>query len=181
MLIQEGLSKLKIIKKRMHDLLIDIRKYSAWNDKIKIPIGIIGGNQEYSVKHAEKQMESKIQSYMDLQKEYLKIKTAIDLTNLNTAIEVAGEKMTLHSAILYKREIGYMIDNLINSYDYSISDALKSVENYNNNKEITDKANVLYLFPIKEIDKSRDFLNNFLEEIDSQMQIANSTTELIFE
>jgi hypothetical protein len=40
--------------------------YSAWSSKKKHPWGIKGANQEYRIKQAEKEVQSKIQSYHDL-------------------------------------------------------------------------------------------------------------------
>jgi len=180
-LIQEGLSRLKIIRKRMNTLLKDISEYSAWPDKIKCPLGIVGKNQEYSIAHAEKELKSKIQSYNDLKDEFIRLKIAIDKTNLSTFIEVAGVKMTLHEAILYKREVKGMVESLLHSHDTSVRKAQLTVDQYNRNEAITEKANILYLFPQGDIAKSRAFIDEFTEEVDAKMQIANATTMIIFE
>lgn len=179
MLIQEGLSKLKIIRKKMDGLLSDIQKYSAWNNKIKCPLGIFGKNQEYSISVAEKELKSRIQSYKDLQNEFLKIKVSIDKTNLSTMIMVAGKEMSLHEAILYKRDVLGMSNALIRAYDFSSVAAQNDVKKYNSNESITEKADVVYLFPQTELDKSRAFIDEFIEEVDGQMQIANATTHLL--
>lgn len=181
MLIQEGLSRLKIIRKRMSTLLKDINEYSAWPDKIKCPLGIVGKNQEYSIAHAEKELKSKIQSYNDLKDEFIRLKIAIDKTNLATVIDVAGKKMTLHEAILYKREVKDMVASMLQSHDDSVRKAQMTVEQYNKNEAITEKANVLYLFPQSDIANLRSFIDEFAEEVDSKMQIANATTTLVFD
>ena len=181
MLIQEGLSKLKTIRKRMQDIRGDVREFSVWNSKIKHPWGIKGGNQDYNIKEAEQVARSKIQSYHDLKNEFLRIKTAIDRTNIQTKITVAGKEFTLHEAILYKREVAEMLQELVGNYEHCALKVKRDVDRENEKDNVSVKSDVIYLFPSDEVEKTRKFINEFLEEVDGKMQIANATVNLIFD
>ncbi|RAL25604.1 hypothetical protein [Thermoflavimicrobium daqui] len=180
MLIQQGLSELKLIKKRMDKIQSELAEYSAWSSKKKHPWGIKGANQEYSVKHAEKEVQAKIQAYHDLANRFFRIKTAIDRTNLETKITVAGRTFTLHEALIYKNHLIEMNQNLVFACDQAIRRAEAEVERFNSRKEkdLVDSADLLYLFPKQEIEKVNDFNIEFMEKVDAALQIANATTEI---
>jgi hypothetical protein len=181
MLIQQGLSELKLIKKRMEKILEELETYSAWCSKKKHPWGIQGANQEYSVKQAEKEVQAKIQAYHDLAARFFKIKAAIDRTNMQTKITVAGRTFTLHEALIYKNHLVGMNQKLVQACDTAIRKAEAEVERYNARKEkdSVDSADLLYLFPKKEIEKVDQFNIEFMEQVDAALQIANATTEII--
>lgn len=181
MLIQQGLSELKLIRKRMNKIQEELAEYSAWSSKKKHPWGIKGANQEYSVKQAEKEVQSKIQSYHDLAKRFFQIKSAIDRTNLETKITVAGKTFTLHEALLYKNHLIEMNQDLVDACNSAIRKAEVDVDRYNSKKErdSVDNADILYLFPRQEIDKVNQFNIEFMEQVDAALQIANATTHLI--
>lgn len=181
MLIQQGLSELKLIKKRMDKIQEELSIYSAWSSKKKHPWGIKGANQEYSVKHAEKEVQAKIQSYHDLSQRFFMIKTAIDRTNLETKIEVAGKMFTLHEVLLYKNHLIDMNRQLVDACNIAIRKAETDVERYNNKKDrdSVDTADLLYLFPRQEVEKVNQFNIEFMEQVDAALQIANATTHLI--
>ncbi|TCS96808.1 hypothetical protein [Hazenella coriacea] len=181
MLIQQGLSELKLIKKRMAKIKEELSTYSAWSSKKKHPWGIKGANQEYTVKQAEKEVQAKIQAYHDLSQRFFLIKSAIDRTNLETKVTVAGKTFTLHEALLYKNHLIEMNKNLVDACDVAIRRAEMEVERYNNKKDrdSVDNADLLYLFPRQEIEKVNQFNIEFMEQVDAALQIANATTSLI--
>ncbi|WP_044639830.1 hypothetical protein [Risungbinella massiliensis] len=181
MLIQQGLSELKLLKKRMAKIQEELSIYSAWSSKKKHPWGIKGANQEYSVKQAEKEVQAKIQSYHDLTKRFFQIKSAIDRINIQTKITVAGKTFTLHEALIYKNHLIEMNQDLVHSCHDAIERAEKEVERYNQkrDRDSVDDADLLYLFPRNEVEKINQFNIEFMEQVDGAMQIANATTNLI--
>ncbi|MFC7441987.1 hypothetical protein [Laceyella putida] len=181
MLIQQGLSELKLIKKRMAKIQEELSTYSAWSSKKKHPWGIKGANQEYSVKQAEKEVQAKIQAYHDLAQRFFTIKSAIDRTNLETKITVAGKTFSLHEALLYKNHLIAMNKSLVEACNLAIRRAESEVERYNSKKErdSVDNADLLYLFPRQEVEKVNQFNIEFMEQVDAALQIANATTQLI--
>lgn len=181
MLIQQGLSELKLIKKRMAKIQEDLATYSAWSSKKKHPWGMKGTNQEYSVKQAEKEVKARIQSYHDLSRRFFSIKTAIDRTNLETKMTVAGKTFTLHEALLYKNQLVDMNQQLVDACNQAIRKAESDVERFNAKKErdALETADLLYLFPRQEVEKVNQFNIEFMEQVDAALQIANATTHLI--
>lgn len=131
MLLQEALSRLKIIDKQLVGLQEDISQYSCWNDRKNHPLGKVGTN-EFSKKEAEKILKSKLQQYRDLVKRYNELKLAIQKTNLETFIEIDGKKISIAEALVIKREsLGYQ-DALIRAINYAKDKAEHEVERFNN-------------------------------------------------
>lgn len=182
MLLQEGMSKLKIINKRLNTLQDDIYKYSAWVDKTNHPLGKVGVN-EFNKKEAEKKLKSKIQSYRDLMDRYLALKIAIKRTNLDTKISVGDDTFTIAEAIVIKHELLSYQSRLVNSIDNSVKNAERAVERFNmnlpNDASREQFAQVWYLVDPSEVDDIRKFIDEFVEEIDMALQIANATTDII--
>lgn len=182
MLIQEGMSELKIINKKLERLKKEIAKFSVWNNKKTHPLGKVG-TDEYSKKEAEKKMQSKLQSYRDLMDRYMEIKIAIKKTNLETNIEVGDNKMSIAEALVIKDFLADYQHDLVRSLVNSENRANREIENYNNNlpsdAEEVNMAKIWYLIDPESTEDINDFLDEFTEKVDSKLQIANATTHLI--
>lgn len=180
MLIQEGLSQLKMLRKRIADTNLQLSQYSAWNNKRNHPLGKVGVD-DYSKKVAEEAVRSLFQKSKDLIDRFLRLKHAIELTNMQTEIEVAGWTMTISEALIIKREVVHQYEAVLDSIDTSLRAAISNVEYYNRDVEISKdaKADVWYLIQQKDIEEIRKFTQEFLEEVDAKLQIANATTHLI--
>lgn len=190
MTIARGLSRLKTIKAQLNDINNDILKYAAWNNRKKHPLGDNKANVEKTHDQAQEKINSLYQKYNDLIHEYRNIKISIDRTNMVTTIEVADTKMTVHEAILYKREIGDMLKSLVSYYASSVKRAEDDVKEYNyklnmdNFDESTKRqiiADVSYFINNKKIKEIDDFVNVFLNEIDGELNIINAITPIIWE
>lgn len=182
MLIQEGMSELKIIDKKLNRLSNEIQKYSVWNNKKTHPLGKVG-TDEYSKKEAEKVMASKLQSYRDLMDRYMQIKLAIKKTNLKTTIDIAGQTLTIAHALVIKDFLSDYQRTLIRALVDAEQKANREIEQYNYNlpsdAEDINMAKIWYLIDPENIDDINLFLDQFTQEVDSALQIANCTTHLI--
>ena len=72
MLIQEGLTQLKILRKRMSSINEDIAKYAVWCNKRNHPLGKVG-TDTYDKKTAEEAVRSLVQQANDLAARYEQI------------------------------------------------------------------------------------------------------------
>lgn len=182
MLIQEGMSELKIINKKLDRLKMEIQKYSVWNNKKTHPLGKVG-TDEYSKKEAEKILTSKLQSYKDLMDRYMQIKLAIKRTNLETVIEVAGEPLSITEALIIKDFLSNYQKDLIRALVNAEQNANREIEQYNyslpSDAEEVNMAKIWYLIDPASIDDINLFVDQFAEEVDGALQVANCTTHLI--
>lgn len=183
MVIQDGLTQLKILDKRMQGVLKDVEKYAARNNqKTNHPMGKVG-TDEYSKKEAEKNIKSLRQSFMDLLERHKEIKLAIHKTNAQTTIEVAGREMTIEEAIYYKEQGLTAHKNFISTYNAAVNRAKRDVTDWNmrlpHDADEKLKADVWYLLSPEDIQDNRDFVESFYEEVDGALNKANATTELI--
>lgn len=181
MLIQEGLSKLKLLKSKIERAVAELQSFSASNSKLRHQWGVIGQNQEYNIKHAEDKVRSTYQAFGDLVKDLTSLKLALDYTNSVTEITFDnGTKMTVAAAIFHKREVAKYKKNLITAVETSIARAKTDVDMWNTrNSAATDKADIQYLFPQTSLDTEKLWLDEFLEQVDAKLQISNANTQII--
>jgi len=104
--ITEGLKKLKLIEKRMQKNCAEIVKYSSLLSNEK-PIF------ETEIKQRD-EVNKLIQSNNDLEKEYCKIKSMIDYTNLIVFVQIDNEKRSIHDWLILLRKTG---KSIISTYE----------------------------------------------------------------
>ncbi len=187
MTIAEGLTRLKIIRKQLNTLNNDFENYSAWNDKRRHPLGEQKVNVETSINQAKEEISKKFQSYMDLIEEFKVLKRAIDFTNLQTTIEVAGKTMTLHEALMYYKQIKPMYDNLGSAFAQAIKMAEFDVNRYNaqfskmdDDQKKAVQADIVYFIDKDKMKKLSDFNDLFLTEVDGKLNSKNALTNIIW-
>ncbi len=180
MLIQEGLTQLKILRKRMSSINEDIAKYAVWCNKRNHPLGKVG-TDTYDKKTAEEAVRSLVQQANDLAARYEQIKLAIERTNLVTEIEVNGTVMTIAEALHLKREGIDQKKDMLGAVERAASYAYRQVESYNHDQELSKdaKADLWYLISPAVIDSTKLFIDSFINEADGKLQIANATVHLI--
>jgi len=96
--IVEGLKRLKLLEKRMTRNSEEIRRYSSLLSNEK-PFFDTEEKQKREVK-------SLIQSNIDLETEYCKLKAMIDYTNLATKVVIEDEERTIHGWLTVLRKTG---------------------------------------------------------------------------
>ena len=187
MTIAEGLTKLKIIKKQLDTLNRKFSKYSAWNNKKKHPLGDSKTSVANTLNQAQEEINKDYQSYMDLIEEYKQIKSAIDFTNLQVTITVAGKTMTLYDALTYLRHIKPLYDSLNKSFGNAISNAEYDVDNYNSTFARVDDeqkkavmADIIYFIDKDKIKEINDFNDQFLLEVNGKLNSQNALTQIIW-
>ena len=167
MTIARGLSRTKVIRKQLEGLCDDIRSYGAWCDKSRHPLGVNGVSTvsvEKSLADASRSIQAKYQQFRDLQKEYLRIKTAIQRANLTTKVTIFGNVMSLYEARIMEKDMAAVTNSMVNSYRSSVANAQATVARYNdrfnNLSEIDRKAvvaDVVYLLDNTAIDEMNAF------------------------
>jgi len=98
MKIVQGLKKLRVIEKRMAKGIEEIQVLSSALSNEKP----VMGNEEKQ----ETEVKSLVQSNFDLVEEYLRLKLALEKTNLEVSTSISGEARTLSEWLVIRRKLG---------------------------------------------------------------------------
>ena len=185
--IAEGLTKLKIIKKQLKTLNSKFEQYSAWNNKTRHPLEDSKTSVANTLAQAQDEINKDYQSYMDLIEEYKSLKAAIDYTNLQVTITVAGKIMTLYEALIYLKQIKPLYDDLNRAFGKAIENASYNVDSYNNKFSKLDEeqkkmvlADIAYFIDKDKIKAINDFNDQFLLEVNGKLNAQNALTKIIW-
>lgn len=188
MTIARGLTRIKTIKAQLADITGKINQYSAWNTKKKHLLGDNKGTIEQTHNQAQEQINSWYQQFNDLLQEFIRIKKAIDTTNMETKITVASKEMTIYEALCHRREIANYQREFVKAYGMAITRAQVDIDKYNaqfaNAVEEIRKLNLADLICFIDKKKMEDldkYLNEFVNEVDGELNAVNSITLLKFE
>jgi imidazoleglycerol phosphate dehydratase HisB len=193
MTIKRGMSRLKTIQGQLNHITDNIRQHAVVSDKQKHVLGdtsLTTSPEDIKKNHeqARKQVESYYQQFHDLITEYIKIKVAIDKANSETFITVAGKRMSLREALLYKQRDGikqYMT-NMVQAYNQSVANAMRVVQHYNGqltsipdpNVRQASMADIESLVKRERIVELDEFINKFTSEVDGELDDAIISTPI---
>lgn len=109
MTITEGLSNLNLIVKRMENNNQEIQRYSS----------LLSNEKPYFDTEAKQREELNklIQSNHDLEKEYARIKSMVDFTNMVTMVNIDGEIRSIHGWLTVVRKTGKILIDTYRSLD----------------------------------------------------------------
>jgi hypothetical protein len=195
MTIKRGMTRLKTIDGQLRSITEKIQQYGAVSDKHKHMLGdtTLPNTPEGIKKNhedARKAVESLYQQFHDLIEEYIKIKVAIDKANSETFIHVAGKRMSLREALMYKQRDGithYMRD-MVTAYNQSVAQAMRVVHTHNSQfNSIPEDSRTPFLADIESmVNRERiveldEFLVKFTSEVDGELDDAIISTPIVIE
>ena len=171
MKIIEALKNLQIIQKRIDKNCQQIREYCSYLN-VEVPAFETPERQKQEV-------DSLIQANLDLEKEYLRLKLAIEHTNLITKVTIGGFVYTISELVSIRRIVGKFRTNTYASLDPSVS--VRRLQLH-----LSSKANVDPSNPPKVINLSKEEYKNihlrewenFIAQIDGTLEVVNATVEL---
>lgn len=168
MKIIEGLKQLKVIEKRMEKNRLQITQYAS----------MVNTERPYfdTEEKQKKEVQSFIQSNIDLLHEYLKLKSRIEKTNLGVNVEMGGVQYSISDLLIIKRKLAKM---MASTYEALNTTAAQS-RMRNLSVGSGDRAPVVVrLYDEKakntELDKWQDLYSN----VDSRLEVINATTDLL--
>jgi hypothetical protein len=183
--VKRGLTRLNTIEAQLVEIVNKIQSFGAISSKDKVELVDTKVSREKNHELAREEVTKLLQKHQDLLAEYDKIKSGINKSNLTTLIEVAGKQMTVAEALLIEKDTKFKISNLNNAYTYSVSRAEQRVESFNqriNKDNMTAdeleiaQAQVVYLVEPSEITKQREFLTEFVAEVNGIIDESNVLT-----
>lgn len=176
MKIIEALKNLKTIQKRIEKNCQQINEYCAYVST-ETPAFETAEKQEA-------QVQSLIQSNLDLELEYLRLKRAIDNTNLFTNATIVTPTRTytypISELITIRRTAGQFRTRTYQSLNSGR--AISRLQTYFNQKGGVDPANPAKVVSLyKEEEKNAALLEweSLLSQIDATLEVVNATTDLI--
>jgi phenylalanyl-tRNA synthetase alpha subunit len=182
--IKRGLTRLKVIKAQLDDISRKIAKYGALSSMEKADLVDTRVSRDRNHNLAIEEVKSLYQSFNDLTKEFVKIKTAIDKANQETNITIGETVMTINEALIYRNHLATINQSLVQSYRSAVRNAEMKVDRYNNSlsSDLTTEernsasAEVVYLVDSKLVAEKESFFVTFKTEIDQLIDEANVLT-----
>lgn len=187
MTVARGLTRLKTIKAQLSHIADQIGRYGAISNKSRSSLGDQHADLPTNHKRAIEEINSLYQKFEDLKNEMVKIKLAIDKSNIVTEIVIADKVMTVQEALIYKRDVQAYVGGLTSQYGRSVSAAQLQADQHNrtiNTKDMDPAtaaavlAEVIYLVPKKKVDDLNKFQVEFLTELDGTLNESNALTQI---
>lgn len=167
MKIIEGMKKLRLLEKKIEQNCERIRTYASACSTDKLP---------YDTEDRQrKEVQSLIQSSKDMMEEYLRLKAAIDHTNLTVTVSLQGEERTIHEWLWIKRKLGNMMHRTYSSLTEDIGRS-----RVHDAPTIGDeRPQVIRLYDEEDKVKALDKWQSIVHEIDPRLEVINATTEIM--
>ena len=165
----EAMKRLRVIEKRMESNRVSITEYAS---KLSTEM------PRFQTREAQaNEVKSLVQSSNDLCSEYLRLKRAIERTNLETYVELQGERYTIADLLVVKRKMAaLMVATYRALNDSAAQTRLRSAPKFDGE---TPKVEVLYdeKQKLENVRKWQDLA----DIIDSRLEVINATTDLVEE
>jgi flagellar motility protein MotE (MotC chaperone) len=169
MTIVEALKRLRIIEKKVQSNCTEITRYASGLSTRK-PVFESEARQR-------KEVSSLVQSSADLLKEYLDLKRRIEVTNLNTTVEIEGSSRSIAEWLIVKRKVA---DLLISVYN-SMNDTAAAGERREDRMYSAPGAAAQVVRYYSEEEKNK-LLRKMMDQkaaIDGRLEVINATTPLL--
>lgn len=175
----EAMKNLKTIEKRIEKNCTLIREYCALISSETLQFG--------TEEKQRQEVQSFIQANLDLEKEYLRLKIAIDTTNLNTSVTLKDKSYTIAELVVIKgrktpdgRKLSGIADFRAKTY-HSLSGqpAAQRISNvYRAGIDAQNPPKVVLFYDEAEKNKAISDWDEFVSAIDGKLEVVNAETEL---
>lgn len=170
MKIIEALKNLKTIEKRMEANCGKIAQYCSY---ISCETPVFETEQRQ-----RQEVESLIQANGDLQKEYLRLKVAIERSNIETNVFVSGKNYKISELITIRRGLGTFMRKTYESLNPGPS-VNKITAVYRSGMDATNPPRIIQLYKETEKNERMKEIEELLASIDAALEITNATTDLV--
>lgn len=169
MKIIEALKELPLIKKKMEKTTSQIREYSSY---------LVGVNLAFETEERQKQeVESLIQSNLDLATRFEKLTEALSRTNSSTIVEIEGVKKTIRGWITYRNVTANYAKQ---TYEALTNTAAQNAINANQGRlNLEAGVQVKRLYKEEEKLKQLNKIQSIVDKIDATLEIVNVNTDLV--
>jgi hypothetical protein len=167
----EGMKKLRLIEKKMDQNAVRIGEYASSLSTEKPHFE--------SEDKQRKEVCSLIQANEDLVKEYLKLKLAIERTNLLTEVELEGNTYKISELLAIRRKLAHGMINTLNQLTDAAGRAKLSMYGSRIGSSGEKGPYVVRFYDEKEKNEQLRKWQDLYEAIDIRLETINATTELV--
>jgi transcription initiation factor TFIIIB Brf1 subunit/transcription initiation factor TFIIB len=172
MKIIEGMKKIKDLLKKSDDILTKVKTYSAYMSFESPTYGKDSSEQT-------KQVSEWVQSYEDIMKEILKLRTCINRTNLSThvTIELGGKQVTksITEWIYRRKELSAKCMNVW----MALTDKNLREGKLQDSMGAAIEAKIIRCYEPKKRDEMIEMYRSEPSKIDSTLEVVNAVTDLM--
>lgn len=164
----EAMKGLKLVEKKIEGNIADISKYSS----------MLSSEKPYFSDETMQRQEvaQRVQANQDLVRQYLNLKTAIELTNLRTPVTLGKATYTIAELLVLKRKLGqYILKTYQALNDANGETRLRSLPRGGQEGQVPQ---VVRLYDEKKKNESLRYWQDLLEEISGRLEVVNATTDL---
>lgn len=173
----EALKNLKTIEKRIDKNCEQIKEYAAY---------VSGETPAFETEERQRQeVQSLVQANLDLEKEYIRLKRAIEHTNLLTKVVIGSKEYTISELITIKGATkgkagaGRFRLNTYNAlHPQKALTRLQQVFNQRGGIDPTNPAKVVPLYREEDKNKALRDWDEFLSAIEGKLEVVNAETDL---
>lgn len=172
MKIIEALKNLKTIEKRVQKNCEQLLEYSGW---------VSTETPAFETEYKQKiEVASLIQANLDLEKEYLRLKTAIETTNLAINVAIGDLTYSISNLVSLKRNMKAGKDFRLKTYKSLDARAavLRMQQIYTKGFDAANPPKVIVAFKEEDKNSALREWENFLSQIDGKLEVVNAETEL---
>lgn len=164
----EGMKTLKVIEKKMQHNAERINQYAAI---VSSERPIFGTETEQ-----RRQVEQLIQSNTDLAKQYLSLKKAVDLTNIQTQVTIGKETFSISDLLQIQRNVAKLMKTT-----YSALNDKQAEQRITTMRQPTTEKppHVERMYDENEKYKGLQYWQGIEDEIETRLEVINATTDLI--
>lgn len=172
MKIIEALKKLTLIEKRIAKNTQLIYQYAAF---VSIDNPVFD-----TVEKQQAEVNSLIQANIDLETEYLRLKTAIDRTNLSTMVTIGTRTHSITQLITLRRKAGDFRKNTFTALNnVQAVQRLQQINRTPNPADAQNPPKVVMMYKEEEKNKSIREWDDFVSSIDGKLEVINAETDLL--
>jgi hypothetical protein len=167
--IIEAMKRLKVILKRIQDNTQQIGVYSSILSTEKPAFE--------SETEQKKKVSGLVQANTDLMEEYLRLKRAIEATNLKVTVEIAGRSWVISDLLVIKRVLAQPMVNTYNAMSTASADQ-RAMQGFGKTAEgAMPQAIRMYdeTARLKGISEWQEIYS----AIDARLEVVNATTDLV--
>ena len=169
MKIVEALKNLKTIEKRVEKNCQRINQYAAWVS-VETPA--------FETEERQKQeVQSLVQANLDLETEYLRLKTAIESTNLAVSVTINGKTYSISNLVTIKRKVKEFRTRTYQALQAN-SAVTRMQQIYAKGFDAGNPPKVVAAFKEEEKNAKVREWEDFVSAIDGKLEVVNAETEL---
>lgn len=169
--ITEALQELKTITKRLKTKRDGMMPYVARDSRVKDPMEKEGGSVTF--------LKREFQSISDLEKRYIRIRSAIQITNHNTSVTVEGITMSIADWMNWRREISGPNKEFLSQLSNGVK-KLRGEITRQGHKMVASEAEAAPQDIIVHLDeagviKEQETMEKILGDLDGKLSLLNAT------